>query len=200
MHQSSYDKMLRFKSEFLSDQDKLSIYDLGSQDVNGSYKPIFTHENWSYTGLDMASGANVDIVLEKPYSWQEIRSSSVDVLVSGQAFEHIEFFWISMLEVFRVLRPGGLCCLVAPSAGQEHRYPVDCWRFYPDGFSALAKFAQMDVLQISTQWEFRGYEDDSDQWHDSVLICRKPNFPRYMTLKAKVKNRLQHVVLASGHP
>lgn len=196
MHQSSYNKMTQFRSEFLTETDALNIYDLGSQDVNGSYRSIFDHENWNYVGIDMAPGANVDIVLQNPYSWREIDSESVDVLVSGQAFEHIEFFWLSMLEVFRVLKPGGLLCLIAPSAGPEHRYPVDCWRFYPDGFSALAKFSQLVVLSAKTQWESEGYADGSDQWQDSVLICRKPIFPLFTAFKAKVKNRLQHAVLA----
>lgn len=200
MHQSSYDKMTQFKQEFLSESDSLNIYDLGSQDVNGSYKPIFSHKSWSYVGVDMVAGANVELVLHDPYSWREIKSESADVFISGQVFEHIEFFWITMLEIFRVLTPGGICCLIAPSSGAEHRYPVDCWRFYPDGFSALAKFAQMAVVSTKTQWSGEGYNDGSDQWHDSVLVCRKPLFPVYTALKAKVKNRLQHAVLSRWLP
>jgi hypothetical protein len=100
-----------------------------------------------------------------------------------------------MLEVFRVLKPGGLCCIIAPSSGHEHSYPVDCWRYYPDGFSALAKFAQLDVLEIYTQWEDSDEADGSSEWHDSVLICRKPIFSTMIRLKAMMKNRLQHKVL-----
>ena len=76
--------------------------------------------------MDMTPGKNVDIVLPSPYRWRGIESNSVDVLISGQAFEHIEFFWITMLEIARVLKPGGLCCIIAPSGGAEHKYPVDC--------------------------------------------------------------------------
>ena len=32
----------------------------------------------------------------------------------------------------RVLVPGGLACIIAPGAQGVHRFPVDCWRFYPD--------------------------------------------------------------------
>jgi hypothetical protein len=38
-----------------------------------------------------------------------------DVVISGQAFEHIEFFWLSWRETVRVLRQGGLIFLIAPS-------------------------------------------------------------------------------------
>ncbi len=46
---------------------------------------------WLYTGLDMAAGNNVDIVLRTPYVWHEVASGSADVVISGQAFEHIPY-------------------------------------------------------------------------------------------------------------
>ena len=176
MHQSSMTKMSLFQEKYLGHarNKRLEIVDLGSQDVNGSYRDIFDNSKWNYRGVDMAPGRNVDIVLENPYRWREIKSGTVDVLISGQAFEHIEFFWLTMLEIRRILRPDGLCCLVAPSAGSEHRYPVDCWRFYPDGFAALAKYAGMGVLEVATQWEKNPvYTDSSNEWHDTMLVCKK---------------------------
>ena len=150
MHKSSKEKMRAFRNKYLSarEGERLTVLDLGSMDVNGSYREIFDHPKWRYQGLDLAEGENVDIVLKNTYSWKEVKSDSVDVLVSGQAFEHMEFFWITMLEVARVLKPGGLCCIIAPSSGYEHRYPVDCWRFFPDGMDALARFARLKVLAI----------------------------------------------------
>lgn len=168
--------MAAFRKEYLSGREKerLEILDLGSCDVNGSYKQFFDSSEWRYIGADMAPGRNVDVVLSDPYDWKEIATSSVDVLVSGQTFEHIEFFWVTMLEIKRVLKPGGLCCIIAPSGGFEHRYPVDCWRFYPDGVKALARYAGLDVLKAETKWEGGSYTDDSAQWRDTVLVCRKP--------------------------
>lgn len=34
-------------------------------------------------------------MLKNPYDWQEIETDSFDLVISGQAFEHIEFFWIT---------------------------------------------------------------------------------------------------------
>ncbi|MBI5885212.1 MAG: class I SAM-dependent methyltransferase [Deltaproteobacteria bacterium] len=179
MHQSSFDKMSKFRETYLAGRERepLLILDLGSMDVNGSYRPLFVSDSWQYKGIDLAEGRNVDIVLPNPYDWTGIESTSVDVVVSGQAFEHIEYFWLTMLEIARVLKPGGLCCIIAPSGGFEHRYPVDCWRFYSDGFSALGRFAGLEVLDAYTQKENLGYKDDSDTWKDSVIICRKPARP-----------------------
>jgi hypothetical protein len=63
----------------------------------------------------------------------------------------------------RIVRPGGLIFLLAPSRGPEHRYPVDCWRFYPDGFRALAKWAGVHLLEVSTDWE-EDSSPDSAPW------------------------------------
>lgn len=171
--------MRAFRDKYLEQKknESLLILDIGSQEVheNGSYKPLFQeYSNWTYRGVDMVPGNNVDIVLDDTYNWSQIQSNSVDVIISGQAFEHIEYFWLSMMEVARVLRPGGICCIIAPSSGYEHRYPVDCWRFYPDGFRAMANYAKLTPVETYTQWEdSTAYDEGTNCWHDSVLIAKK---------------------------
>ncbi len=200
MHRSSIEKMILFRDRYLAPMAgrRLSIFDLGSQDVNGSYRDILAREKWNYTGVDMASGKNVDVVLSDPYSWRSIASSSVDVVVSGQAFEHIRYFWITMAEIARVLRPGGFVCIIAPSSGPEHRYPVDCWRFYPDGMRAMADFAGLEVIEAVTFWDDKGYSDGSDWWHDSVLVARKPDRGIVGNFMDTVKLKVQNAVLTRG--
>jgi SAM-dependent methyltransferase len=177
LHLSSKDKMKLFKERYLSGQEgrDLSIFDLGSMAIGGSYRDIFSEARWRYTGLDLTKGENVDLVLSDPYNWLEIDSESVDILVSGQAFEHIEYFWETMREIARILKPGGLCCIIAPSGGPEHKYPLDCWRFYPDGFRALSRYAGLELLEVTTQWKAEGYSDGSDMWHDTMFVGRKPD-------------------------
>ncbi|RZB38067.1 MAG: hypothetical protein SRB2_00413 [Desulfobacteraceae bacterium Eth-SRB2] len=201
MHKSSLDKMLAFRKRYLEGKKKvpLRVLDLGSLDINGSYREFFDIPPWVYGGMDMVSGKNVDIILKNPYKWREIKSESADVLISGQAFEHIEFFWITILEIARVLRPGGLCCIIAPSGGFEHRYPVDCWRFYPDGFAALARFARLEVLEVSTQWDpDAGYTDGSNIWQDTRMVCKKPHLSRLETRREQVRRGLIHRMLTLG--
>ena len=196
MHPSSMDKMRVFKEQYLESKinERLVILDLGSCDINGSYKEIFDVDAWVYYGLDLAKGKNVDIVLKNPYHWKEIRSDTADVIISGQAFEHIEYFWITILEMARTIKSGGLCCLIAPAGGFEHRYPVDCWRFYPDGFSALAKFAGLKPLEVRTQWEpDPKYTTDSNVWQDTVMVCKKP----LLTGMKQARERLRRLFFAS---
>src|ERR1039457_1974793 len=130
--------MKGFKEAFLKEYvgKSLQILDVGSSDVNGSYRSLFQEAGWQYTGADIAAGPNVNVVLQSPYDWRELSDTQFDIVVSGQALEHVDFFWITFLEIRRVLKPGGLCCLIAPSSGEEHRYPVDAFRFYRDGLAA----------------------------------------------------------------
>jgi SAM-dependent methyltransferase len=154
----------------------LRILDIGSMNINGSYRELVNDPGWQYTGVDMSGGPGVDLVLPSPYDWSLLHSASYDVVISGQAFEHIEYPWVTILEVSRVLKPGGIVCLIAPSGGYEHRYPVDCWRYYSDGMAALARWADLDIVSCTTNWSPQGpFDDDSSVWKDTVLVARKPH-------------------------
>lgn len=177
MHVSSYQKMETFVRQYVEPRYQhkdMAVLDVGSYDVNGTYKPLFTKTGWTYAGLDVNSGENVDLVVHDYYQWENLAAESFDVVISGQTFEHIEYFWLTMVEIVRILKPGGLCCIIAPSNGLEHQFPVDCWRFYPDGFHALARYANLTALEVSTEFEPPSYGDGSELWKDSLLIAQKP--------------------------
>jgi len=199
MHLSSYDRMAEFCRDHLTARRKeaLTIVDLGSCDYNGSYRPIFARKPWRYIGVDLMPGKNVDLVLRDPYHWRELKTESVDVLVSGQTFEHTEFFWETILEIARVLKPNGLCCIIAPATGNQHRFPLDCWRIFADGFRALARYAHLEVLHSHTHWEeLAKYDAESNKWHESILIARK--FPQ--SLGQRVRERLFAAARRRLHP
>lgn len=198
MHSSSYLNMKNFIDKYLNFSERLRIIDIGSQDVgqNSSYKELFNQENWTYVGCDMVSGMNVDVVLSNVYSWKELKSNSADVIISGQVFEHIEYFWITMLEISRVLKTGGICCIIAPSGGNRHRYPLDCWRFYEDGFRALAKYACLDVVEAFTQRTRYDFEQFDPIWKDSVLICKKPKYSLLGKIKFLLRNTIDKAMIS----
>jgi SAM-dependent methyltransferase len=118
----------------------ITVVDIGAQDVNGSLRQ-FSPPKAKYIGVDFAEAKGVDIVLDDPYMLP-FEENSIDVIVSSSCFEHSEMFWLLYLEILRVLKPDGLFYLNAPSACGFHRYPVDCYRFYPDSGNALAKWGK----------------------------------------------------------
>ena len=56
----------------------------------------------------------------------------------------------------RILKPGGYMCILAPSTGPTHDFPVDCWRFTNGSMVALAKWGNIKLLDttidIETKW------------------------------------------------
>jgi SAM-dependent methyltransferase len=168
-----------FKDTYLKNwHGKLKVLDVGSFCVGKSltYRLFFNSNMFEYVGLDMRSGPNVDIVVKVPYKWQEIPDNFCDVLISGQAFEHIEFPWLTISEIARVLKPNGLSCIIAPNSWYQHRYPVDCWRFFEDGFIALAKWAGLEILHVSVNLAPKGapiaWYDNLNK--DCIMVLRKP--------------------------
>ena len=143
--------MARLVSTYLAPDRHHRVLDVGSR-TSGTqtvtHRELFAGRRCSFIGTDVRPGPNVDVVMKQPYRLP-LRSSSVDVVVSGQVFEHIPFFWVTALEIRRVLRPGGWFFMTAPSRGHVHT-DVDCWRYYPDGLRAMAAFAQLDLLEAHT--------------------------------------------------
>jgi SAM-dependent methyltransferase len=148
--------------------DGMKILDLGSAIVDnqkcGSYKQ-FMKCNWRYVGADIEMGKNVNVVT-LPYDFPFV-DEDFDVVISGQTLEHMEFPWLWIKEVARVLKKGGKCCLIAPAVIHEHKYPIDTYRYYPDGMRALAKWANLEVLKVERVVVDRKLED-------TYMICQKP--------------------------
>jgi SAM-dependent methyltransferase len=140
MHASAMKAGHTFFETYVRRLGAVTVVDIGAQDVNGSLRSVCP-EAVSYIGVDFAEGKGVDIVLDDPYVLP-FEDGSIDVVVSSSCFEHSEFFWLTFLEICRVLKPNGLFYLNAPSSFGFHRYPVDCYRFYPDSGNALAKWAR----------------------------------------------------------
>ena len=128
-----------FFNTYLLDSN-LTIVDIGSQDVNGSLRSVAPKNN-KYIGVDFVEAKGVDIVITDPYSFP-FENETVDVVVSSSCLEHSELFWLVFNESLRILKPTGLLYINAPSNGAFHRYPVDCWRFYPDSGIALQNWGR----------------------------------------------------------
>src|SRR5690606_27958746 len=128
-------------------------------------------EGNNYIGVDFVKGKGVDVIIDDPYKLP-MDDNSVDICVSSSCFEHADFFWLSFLEVMRILKPDGLFYLNAPSNGMYHRYPVDCWRFYPDSGFALNKWARRNGYDSLLLESFIGNQG-KDMWNDFVAIFVK---------------------------
>lgn len=173
MHTSSLAKMRNFLKQYLRRGDV--VLDVGSAIVNGddmSYRSLLMPGVATYIGLDVEAGDNVDIVVKGLYHWEEVETNSVDIVISGQALEHTEFFWEVFKEMVRVLKPDGFMCVIVPKVQKTHRYPVDCWRIYPDGMRALAKYAEIKCISATAD-HIANYRQADGEVFDCIGVFQK---------------------------
>lgn len=133
----------------LADEDTLEV---GSLNVNGSVRPLFTGR---YIGVDMRDGAGVDVVAAAaalPFPNHEF-----DVVVSTEMLEHDPSPWWSLAEMGRVLRHRGHLILTARGNGfGEHMEPSDYWRFMPQSRDILLDMAECDPVEMALDPEVPG--------------------------------------------
>lgn len=167
-------------ASFMEGRERVSVLDFGGANVNGSYRDIFVDPKIDYVAADLVTAEGVDIVLHDPYHIP-VADGVFDLVISGQTLEHCEFFWRAFQEMVRVVKDDGFIFLIAPSSGPIHRYPVDCYRFFPDSYAALAKHAECRLLAC--------WLDERGPWNDLVGVFGK-HFP--------AADRLQQGVAARG--
>lgn len=165
MHASA----LQSVDEFFKDhpQEFARVVEIGSQIVNGSIREVCP-KHYTYTGLDYAPGKGVDIVLQDEYTFP-LETGCSDIVVTSSCFEHAEMFWLTFLEGMRILRSGGLFYISAPSKGEYHAFPQDCWRFYPDAAKALQKWSARNNMPC----EIVKTKLLDNHWGDFIVVYRK---------------------------
>lgn len=174
MHNSALKNCNLFFETYVKDKFvNPKVVNIGSKDNhNNQYKYIPSYV--TQIGLDFEPGPNVDIVLTDPYHFP-VEDSSVDVVVSSSVFEHCEFFWLTILEIYRILKPTGLAYINAPSNGSFHRFPIDCWRFYPDAANSFVNWGKRsgyDPVLLECYID-QQQECPNELWNDFVCIIGK---------------------------
>lgn len=184
VHESSFLKAELFLKHYAGRVPQRSglprVLEVGAKSYGGqdTYRSLFPSDRYAYTGLDVEPGTNVDLVPADGYVWTEIGNESFELCISGQTFEHNPFFWVTFAEIARVLVPGGYACIIAPGAGQVHRYPYDCWRFYPDSWASLCALTGMTLVESYFESDDTAFVVPGGAWRDSALIMRKPVLDR----------------------
>lgn len=195
MHQSSYQKMRIFMEVYGNALQykgyRPSILEIGSKRHHDqdAYRDFIPDDRYDYTGLDLEAGDNVNIIPDGVYLWTELQDDAFDICISGQTFEHNPYFWTTMCEIARVLKPGGHCCIIAPGAGQVHRYPFDCWRFYPDSWAPLCHIAGLEIVETYFETDRNATLVSGGTFRDSCVIARKPIRTKAETKAFNQRNR-----------
>jgi SAM-dependent methyltransferase len=174
MHDTAEKNATLFFRTYVLPNNIGKILEVGSCSVGEPDEFILRHlkpPQMEYVGLDISMGNNVDVL------WDTERipfeNDTFDFVVSTSCFEHDELFWVTYLEILRVLKPNGLFYMNAPSNGVYHAYPVDCWRFYPDAAHALVKWGKRNGYKHNAVLEHYTHNAGPHNWADYVAVFIK---------------------------
>lgn len=162
MHASS----LRHYANFIKDYCKQpgKLLDVGAEGCE--FYKIAKDASHEYLTLN-TNGSPTYLVKGDPYNWN-IENCYFDYVISSSTFEHIEFPWLTFLEMVRVTKKDGYIYINAPSCGDAH-WDWDGWRYYKGSMEAFAKWGKVKLINA-----FVDKGPDSDQgWHDCVGIFQK---------------------------
>ncbi len=116
----------------------------------GSYRRLFTRQR--YTGIDLGIGddqwdyTSLDAVAD--LTAIPFRDASFDAVVNIVTLEHVREPASVLLELSRVLRPGGRLLLVVPHEWEEHQTPHDYFRYTRYGLKYLLERSGFGSFEI----------------------------------------------------
>lgn len=135
-----------------------------------------------WTGMDMQEGLNVDVVADlydMPSEWNNQYSG----VLCCEVLEHVDYPWLALSYLCRILQPGGLIIITAPWCFPKHNCPNDYYRYSPDGLKALLEYAGFDSICVEAsapqvRFDLNGYGHGpnyvGDEPTHSCAIARRP--------------------------
>lgn len=113
----------------IADRPSGSLLDLGGRARSGNVNTRNLPLSWKYVSFDIIDGPNVDVVGDAHELSKYFRPGSFDAVMSSATFEHLAMPWKVVVEISRVLKPGGLVCVATHQTWPVHDIPWDFWRF-----------------------------------------------------------------------
>ena len=130
------------------------VLDVGSLDINGNNRGLFFNSN--YIGIDLAPGRNVNIVrsghLYNPMF-------QFDVIISGECFEHDKHYALTLKNIFKLLRTGGLFTFTCATTGRaEHGTTKRAPKDSPFTLDYYKNLTEADIREVLDMDGFKDYK------------------------------------------
>lgn len=153
MSETLLDWLKRLRQEHKHDAGR--VLDIGSLDVNGSPRTIFSDAT-EYIGTDMRAGEGVDLQLSNRSLLSEFDYHSFDTILCLNTLEHDIKFWMTVMQIHAMLKPGGYFYFSSPTVSFPlHRHPKDYWRFTDDSLKEFiipeSVFELLNMEEVHTK-------------------------------------------------
>ena len=97
-----------------------NVVECGSRDVNGTVRDLWPDATW--TGVDIAPGAGVDVVSDFTVFWPVVLP---DLVVCCEVLEHVEDWTAIIYHALEMLVPGGVLLVTCASTGRAAHSAID---------------------------------------------------------------------------
>jgi len=132
------------KKQFPNHFKNVSVLDIGSLDICGNNRHLF--ENYTYVGVDLGPGPNVDFI-SKAHLYKS--DTLFDVVISTECFEHDEYYDLTIKNMYKLLKPGGLFMFTCAAPGRpEHGTTKTCHWSSPFTNDYYKNLSEEDIRKI----------------------------------------------------
>lgn len=114
-----------------------AVLEIGSRARSGTLYRAVVPPGWTYTGMDVREGPNVDVVGDAHDLTRLSMGHRFDAVFSVSVFEHLLMPWKVAVEINRVLKPGGLVYAATHQCLPLHDEPWDFWRLSDRAWAGL---------------------------------------------------------------
>jgi hypothetical protein len=115
-HEQQRQFLLSVKEQFPEKFQNCSVLDIGSLDINGNNRYLFS--DYVYIGLDIGEGKNVDVVC-RGHKYES--DKQFDIVISTECFEHDEFWYLTIENGIRLTKSNGMFLFTCATTGRpEH--------------------------------------------------------------------------------
>ena len=178
-HKEQNDYVNKIKAKFPKNFFGAKVLGIGTFNVVGTEDQYF--EGGHYQGLDLLPGEGVDIVC--PAQDYAAPNNTFDTIISCECFEHNPFWRETMINAYRMLKPGGLMLLTMATTGrpehgtkrleEESKRKFPNWKSMPnvmkedwdnDYYQNLTEADLMRVIQGADLW-FTSHEFEISEPH-----------------------------------
>lgn len=166
-----------FAREFLlADKNFDKVLDVGSRNINGSLKELFSGRCQEYIGLDLCDGKGVDIVADAENLLEIFPGDTFDCVVCCETLEHTKNPLLIVENMRKVLKPGGWLFITTPSIGHPiHDWPNDYYRFFESTFRDVFLKNYLDCVVKSMIWDSPYIVEPNSQYPHAIMgYGRKP--------------------------
>jgi SAM-dependent methyltransferase len=170
-HQQQIEFCSSIKAKFPQFFSNKLVLDVGSLDINGNNAYLF--DDCLYLGVDVATGRNVDICTKAHELG--LPDASIDVIISTECFEHDQYYELTLNNIVRMLKPGGLFLFTCATTlraehGTKQTTPMDAPLLqnlgeWSDYYKNLEEGNVREVIDLDTV--FQAFEFSvNDENHD----------------------------------